>query len=477
MANGTYIPGETKERPGIYFYLVSTARTRVARGTRGRVALPVRADWGPDTLQSITDERQIESLFWKARTGNTVRLLSLAWKKAPKELVVTRLVESSGAQATATLQDTAGTPVTVVTLTALYKGARPNAGVGDWKLVVAANIDDNTKKDLKLYEGSVLLATWTWTGTVDALVAAITADGKGYLTATKAADGSGTVANTASRTFAGGDSGLSVTNQQYLDWLAAMEAYKAFDTISLDGVGDTTLQDSLIAWLTRVRADGLWVQVALGHSSDADPDAGATRAKAINHRAVTYGVSGGYLTGEATVYTPAEAAVWVAAAIATTPLNRSFCGAATPFSKMGKRLTNTQITSALAKGALVFDEVDGQVLVEDDRNTFNAPTLEEDINWRNIQTSTILDAVQTDLASVQARFKGQIPNTAAGRAAIIGAVLAYYAVLEGDSVIQPGYTCGEDTETPSSGMAANLVHTYTPVNAVKQVFNRMAVAS
>lgn len=477
MATGTYIPGETKERPGIYFSLVAQAQARVSRGTRGRVALPVRSDWGPDGFQVITDERQIASLYWNARTGNTVRLLSLAWRKGPSQLVAYRLTGASGAKATATVQDTAGSPANVVTLTAKYNGARPNTGVGDWKAVIATNIDDAAKKDLKLYEGSVLLATWTFSGSPADLVAQITADGKGYLAATKLADGSGIVANTAGRTFSGGDSGLSPTNQQYLDWLGALEAYKAFDVLSLDGVGDTTLQDSVITWLSRVRTEGLFVQAAMGHASDSAPSTAATRAQGINNRAVAYVASGGYLTDEATVYTPADAAVWVAAAMAVTPLNQSFCGAVTPFSAIGTRLTNGQIVDCLSKGALVFDEVNGQVIVEDDRNTFNSPTSEEDINWRNIQTSVIIDAVNTDLSIIEAQFKGKIPNTRQGRAAIVGSVLAYFRIMANATVLQPEFSCAEDPDTPSSGGDAYLVDGYTPVNAVKRIFNRIAVGS
>lgn len=476
MASGTYIPGEQKARPGIYFYLVALANDRVSRGTRGRVALPVRADWGPETVQVIEDERAIESTFWKALAGNTVRLLKLAWKVGLKSLIVQRLLGASAAAATVTVQDTAGTPVDVVTIPAKYKGARPNADKGAWKMAVATNLGDNTKKDAKLYEGSTLLATWTFDGSPADLVAQINANGMGYLGApTKLADGSGTVANTAGVAFAGGDSGLTVTNQGYLDWLTEMEAYKAFDTLSLDGVSDTSLQDSVITWLNRVRAEGLWVQAALGHDDDTDLSGGGTRALGINNRAVAYVLSGGYLPDEATVYSPADAAVWVAAKMAVTPLNRSFCGATTPFSAIGKRLTNTQITAALASGALVFDEKDGLVIVEDDRNTFNSPASTEDITWRNIQVSTILDAINTDLTSVQAKFNGKVPNTELGRTGIRASVLEYYRVLANDQVIQGDYDCTEDTQTASTGENAYLQHYFIPVSAIKRVYNSMTV--
>lgn len=483
MAQGTFIEGESKVRPGVYFLLKALAQARVARGTRGRVALPVRADWGPegavDGFQSITDERQVESLFWQARAGNMVRLFSLAWKTAPKEIVAYRLVGASGAKASATLQDTSATPANVVTLTAKHKGARPNAGVGAWTAVIAANIDDNTKKDLKLYEGSTLLKTWAAFGTSpQQLVDAVNADDGGYITAAKIADGNGTVANTAGVAFAGGDSGLTVTNQAYLDWLAALEAYKAFDTLSLDGVGDTTLQDSVMSWLKRVRTEGLWVSAALGHASDADPAAAATRAAAINYRGVAYVISGGYLTDEATVYTPAEAAVWVAARMAVTPLKESFTGATTPFEKIGKRLTNTQITNALNKGALCFDESGGLVVVERALNTLVTPTADEAAEWGSIKVSTIIDAVSADLGTnVSTKFVGKIPNTASGRAAIVGAVLEYFRSLAAADVVDADYEAAEDPANPSSGNVANIIYGFTPLDAVEKVYLRGTIAS
>lgn len=477
MAQGTFIEGEQKLRPGVYFLLKARAQNRVDRGARGRVALPVRADWGPEgTIESITAQEQIELLFGRSRAGTTVRLLSLAWQARPREILAYRLVGAAGAAATVTLADTAA--ANVVRLTALYKGARPNAGVGDWQAVIAANIQDGAKKDLKLMEGSVLLATWTFDGTPNGLVAAVTANAQGYLTAVKLADGNGTVANTAGAAFAGGDSGLVVTNQAYLDWLGALEAYKEVDVLSLDGVSDAALQDSLVAWLKRVRTEGLWLSAALGHVSDADPAAGATRAQAINYRAVTYVISGGYLAGEATVYTPAEAAVWVASRMAATPLAESFTGARTPFAKIGKRLTNLQIVNALLKGALTFEESSGAVTVERALNTLNAPSADEAIEWQSIKVSTIIDAVAADLgATGDSRFKGKVANTSLGRSAIVGAVLDYFSTLATDGIIQPEYEAGEDPANPSAGNSAHLVYGFTPVDAVEKIFFRGTIAS
>lgn len=478
VATGTFLDGETKIRPGVYFLIKALAQARVMPGARGRVALPVRADWGPDGsvagIQEIADEDTIQDLYWQARAGNTVRLLNLAWQAAPKEILAYRLVGASGAAAAATLKD--GVAANVVTLTALYKGSRPNAGVGAWSAVVVTNLDDSSKKDLQLMEGAVLLATWTFSGTPADLVAQVTADSKGYLTATKIADGNGTVANTAGVAFAGGDSGLTVTNQQYLDWLTALEAYKEFDTFSLDGVGDSSLQDSCISWLGRVRTQGLWVSSAFGAANDSDPTGAGTRATAINDRAVAYVASGGYLSGEATVYTPAEAAVWVAAKMATTALKDSFTGAATPFTTIGKRLTNTQIIAALTAGALVFDQSAGKVTVERARNTLVTPAANEDASWASVKVSTIIDAVNADLATVQAKFVGTIPNTAAGRKAIAGAVLDYFRTLAEDSVIDGAYSAGDDPATASAGGSAYLVVGYKPVDAVENIYNHINVA-
>ncbi|MEW5935518.1 MAG: phage tail sheath N-terminal beta-sandwich domain-containing protein, partial [Bacillota bacterium] len=235
--------------PGLYLNFRAQALAAIRPGSRGVVAVPVKAHWGPvRQFVEITSEAGITDSYTADESGGATAyaILRLALLGGAKKVLAYRLAGTSAAKASTVLKD--GLAVDVLTLTALYEGTRGNG----FKVTVRDNpVDPANKKDILLYEGTVLLRTFTFAkgaSIVDNAVAAINSDtGNRWITAAKLADGNGTLADVAGQAFAGGDSGIAgVQASDYTNWLAALET-QVFDLLALDGVADSAIQTSVIA--------------------------------------------------------------------------------------------------------------------------------------------------------------------------------------------------------------------------------------
>ena len=112
---GTFSPGESKIRPGIYFRTEnSDAGTTAQRG--GVVAAVFKGDWGPlGQVVTLSAASEIDQVFGPAQAGSTLEALKLAFQGGAIQVNAVRL-GAGGTKATATLNvgESGGT----ITLTA-----------------------------------------------------------------------------------------------------------------------------------------------------------------------------------------------------------------------------------------------------------------------------------------------------------------------------------------------------------------------
>ena len=213
----------------------AAALAAIQPGARGVVMVPVKAHWGPiETFTTITRESQAADLFTTNDTegATAYKTLRFALMGGAKEVIAYRLDNGNAAAASLILSDTAEPPAPAIQIEGYYKGARGN----DFKITVAANPVDETKKDIKLYEGTTLKKVFTFTsGTIAAAIAAINNDGQRLIKASLLSEGNGILADVTSQPLEDGDSGIEeIANQKYLDAFEAMEA-QTFNVVTLDG--------------------------------------------------------------------------------------------------------------------------------------------------------------------------------------------------------------------------------------------------
>lgn len=425
--------------PGLYLNFQAVALAAIQPGARGVVVAPVKAHWGPvREFVEVTTETGIVDQFTSDESNGATAYTTLrfALMGGAKKVLAYRLADSNAAAASITLQDTAA--VNVLKLEAKYPGARGN----NFKVTVQVNPIDNTKKDIKLYEGTTLLRTFTVSdGSVDVAVGAINNDhGNKWIVATKLTDGNGTLADVFGSSFSGGNSGIAnITNNDYVNALSAFETQE-FNALTLDGVTDPSLHASVVSWISRVRDEGKGVIVVLGGSAADDTSTDAVskaiaRSAGYNHEGVVNVCTGAKLNGVS--YSSAQVAAYVAGLIAGQSLSESTTYAPTPFEDVTRRWTRSEQEQAVRNGVFLLVH-DGR-LVKVLRGMNSLVTLRKGQNnaWKKIRTIRVMDAINADLLlAAEDAYIGKINNTEEGRLALIGAAKQYMQTLVQGGVIE-----------------------------------------
>jgi len=488
VAGGTWNPTDMPVLPGLYMNFKAAALAAIATGSRGTVAIPVKAHWGPiSEYVEITSVDGIKEAFGYAYDSDGATAytsLYFAILGGAKKVLAYRLASSAAAAATTTLADSGAT--SVLRLDAKYKGDRGN----NFKATVQTNVADSGKKDIKLYEGSTLLYTFTFTsGTVAAAVSAINDDARNeWITATSLAAGTGIIANVSSQAFTGGDSGITgVASSDYSSFLTALETQN-FNILALDGVYDSAIQTLVAAWVERVRDEGMGVIGVMGGSAANDVAATAValavaRSTGFNHEGIVNVGTGGILDGVS--YSSAQVACYIAGLIAGKALNESTTYANTPFDDVTRRWTRSEQEAAVNGGVFILFNKNG--LVRPLRGINSRTTLESNQNkqWKKIRTIRVMDAINADLQNTaESNYIGKINNNEEGRASLIGAFKEYMQTLALDGVIEssgwdvflePDYYGSTATKEPDNDQVF-VAWAATITDAVEQIFGTFTVS-
>ena len=441
MAGGTWSVTELPVLPGLYMNFQAAALAAIQTGARGTVLVPVKAHWGPvGTFETITSENDLLEKFAAASDSdgstvyNTVRMALLG---GAKKVLTHRIADADVAASTITLLDTSGTPVNLLKLTAKYPGARGN----NFKVTVQANLIDNTKQDLKLYEGTTLLKTFTFVaGQMAGMLSAINEDSENvWIVAEKVAD-TGTLAAAASSPMSGGNSGISgIVAAGYTTAMAKFET-QTFNILTLDGVTDAAIQTSVSSWTIRMRNQGKCIMTIMGGTAADDIAADAvqkaiSRTAGFNHEGIVNVGTGVVLDGVS--YSSAQVAPFVAGLIAGQKLSESTTYASTAFDDVTRRWTRSEQETAVRNGVFILFH-DGTI-VKPLRgiNSLIALRQGQSNYFKKIRAIRVMDAINSDLqAAAEANYIGKINNNEEGRLALIAACKQYMEVLVLGSVIE-----------------------------------------
>ena len=377
MAGGTWTT-QNKVRTGVYINFRTEQQALGTLGERGIVSLPLALSWGP-AKQVITVEAGADTfeVLGYPITAPQLLLVREALKRAGT-LLLYRL--NTGTQASATVGG--------LTVTAKYGGARGN----DISVIIQANIDDPAKFDVKTLVAGAEVNSQT-VATLDEL------QPNAWVNFT----GTGEVTPTAGTPLTGGADG-TVTAQDYLDYLAAIEVHD-FQTIGLTAT-DTATKEVFVSFCRRLREDeGKKIQVVMENYPEADYEG-------------VISVKNGVVLADGTTLTAAQAVAWVAGATAGAAANQSLTYQAYDGAvDVAPRYTNSQIIAALQNGEFVFIPMDGRAVVEQDINTLHTFTSTKGRQFSKNRVLRVLDGLANDYKRVFSQsYIGKVPNNDDGRA-------------------------------------------------------------
>ncbi len=466
MATGTWSESQKPSMPGMYNRFMWTAEERLAQGTNGVVAMPVKSDWGPvKKVTSITSISELTSEFGSNMDLTAYRLGRLVLLGKPKELLLYRLTDGNEKSASLTLKDTtANTPVDVINLETLYPTDRK------FNISIKPDIVDNTVTVITLYEGTEQLYAFKVQGIIDDIVNKINSNYNNvWIKASKLADGNGTLANIVNQQLTGGNNGVTaITNQHYIDAMTTFEGYKK-DAFTLDGVGDTSLQMAVQAWIDKNKLNGVDVLGYVGASAESLIDDINSQSQTFNDEAITnVGVSGIY---EGVKYSPAETACYIAGLATGKGINESICNEETIFEDVEPKLSKDEVNACLAAGTLVFVNEDQNVIVVDDINTLKNYNSEQSKSLGYIRAVKFLYAVDEDTSTKRSDFIGKLTNDDIGQKVVISALKKYFETLQNDGIISD-FTVEIDKDLQANAKDDEFYWKWnaTYVNVMKKIF-------
>lgn len=471
MAGITFLPRETKLRPGVYVRTINVGGPAVPASPAGVVGMPRTASWGPvgvPTVVSSPDAAKL--LFGEPDNGPLMQ----AFAAGAESLIVVR-VGAAGVAAHLDLQDI--TPAVGVTLTAKYPGVGGNGATGSGlKATLQNHPTDTTRKQLLIYQGTTLVQTVTFVkapvGSTesDALVSALAASGSDYVVATRGVGAGATLTNVTSQNLTGGTDS-AITGSDYTTALGVLEPLTVqFNTLAVD-TNDASIQAGVGAWVARVRGDGKRIIAVVGEPTSVALATRMTNAAAFNNPAVVY-VGNGFVDTNGVAVEGYLAAARIAAMIAAQPYNESLTrkvmvGAA---SVLGG-LTGPQVDTSILSGALVFSlNGAGQVQVEYGIDTLVTLAGDQDAGWKKIRRVKTRDTLIDRASLLTEPMIGTVTNNSIGQSQVINAVQTVLDGMISEGGLRPGATAALDPANPPTTDSIWLVVSADDLDSVEKLY-------
>ena len=406
MLGGGTFAVQNKVLNGVYINFVSASKASANLTDRGIATMPLELDWGVDNaIFEVTPadfQKNSMKIFGYHFAHDKMKGLRDLFLNI-KTLYAYKL--TSG-----------GTKASNAYATAKYTGVRGNA----LKVVIATNVDESNKFDVRLYMDTTLVD--------EQIAVASAADLKpnDYVDWIASADLTATVGVSLS----GGTNG-TVDGSAHQSYLDKIESY-SFNTMGVVTTDDTS-KNLYTAFVKRVR-----------------DQVGAKFQCVLHTKAADY-------EGVINVKNGVDLVYWVTGAEAGCPvnetlLNRKYDGEFT----VNTDYKQSELEAAMQNGEFVFHNVNGEVRVLADINSFVSGTDEKSVEiFGENQCIRVMDQIANDIAVLfNNKYLGKIPNDAAGRISLWGDIVKHHTKLQDMRAIQD---FEPDDVTVNQGEAKNSV--------------------
>jgi hypothetical protein len=456
--SGVFSKSSRPKRPGAYFNWLAVQQQDVLPAVGSVVAVAFTHTWGPDNTPAVLSSvGQFNDVYGGDPTNPTSGYIAskqafqgagLPGEGGASQVVGYRMVGSAGAKATKALLNT--TPATALTLSAKYKGTTGNG----LTVTTQVNAADGTKDDLLLYQGTVLLESYTYLGTdIAALAAAINA-ASGWVTAVSNISGV-RLAYVSSQALTGGNDGTTLLSGDYATAMSQLITQR-FGIVVWENLTDGPTQASVKTWVQGLNSAGRRCTWVAGGALDETVSTAITRSGTFNDpNIINLGV--GHVTDSTTVdssgnpivLSTAQAAPRLAGILAFRGERKSMTFAHVAGWTLYSGATDAQILQAFDGGVVVLSVDSNQaapVRVEKSLTTWTTTT---DATrpykvFRDPKAIATMQAIDVELTNwSEANIVGN-PVDDETRAAVLGFIGVVMDRRVRDRIIQAGYTASID---------------------------------
>lgn len=413
MFGGGTFTIQNKILNGAYINFVSASKASSILADRGVATMPLELSWGVDNaiFEVTPADFQKNSLKIFGYPFGHEKMKGLRDLFMNIKTLYAYKLTSGGTKAS---NDMA---------TAKYGGTRGN----DLKVVVAANVDEPTKFDVRLYMDTTLVDEQIGVASAADLIANDFVDWKSEAV----------LEVTAGVPLSGGTDG-TVDGTAHQSYLNKIEPY-SFNAMGVVVTDDPT-KNLYVAFVKRMRDQvGAKFQCVL-HKKDADYEGMiSVENDAVDSASV------------------ADLVYWVTGAEAGCPVNKTLLN-----QKYTGEFTvdvdhkQSELEDAMKNGKFMFHNANGEVRVLADINTLVTHTDEKPVEiFGENQCIRVIDQIANDIALIfNTKYLGQVPNDAAGRISLWNDIVKHHNHLQDVRAIQDFIP---DDVTVNQGNAKNSV--------------------
>ena len=423
---------QNKVLAGSYINFVSAARASATLSDRGVVALPIALNWGKEgEVFTVTQED-----FQK----NSMKVLGYDYTAA--ELMPFREIFLNANKVHVYNLNSGGVKATSALATAKYAGIRGN----DLKYVVSANLDDEDKKDVVLYMGTVKVDSQTVAKASDLV-------DNNYVVYNKEVE----LTETAGTPLTGGTNGGELSGAIYQTALDKLESYN-FNALVCPSK-ESSVISLFVAYTKRLRDEvGVKFQTVV-YQTLADYEGIVSLENAVegdNEIALVYytaGIIGG-------------------CAVNKSNTNKLYDGELVVLCPH----TQSELTAGQLAGKFIYHKVEDEIRVLSDINTFVSVTSEKNGDFSRNQIVRIMDQSANDLASIfNTRYLGKTQNHSIGRALFWNDIVTHRKQLEAIGAIENYDTKELIVEQGNEKDSVVVTEAIKPVVAMEKLYMTIVI--
>lgn len=427
LGGGTFI-SQNKKLPGSYINFASAQNASSSIGERGIAAMAIEMDWGKDgEIIEVTSQNFAKDslkIFGYDYSHEKLKGLRDLFKNVKKAYFY-RL--NTGNKATTDIA------------TAKCSGTRGN----DIRIVVAKNIDDDTKYDVITYLGTKEVDKQTIKEVNELL-------DNDYVTFSME-----NLEVTAGKSLEGGTNG-DVSGEAHQNFLDKLESYQ------VNAIGCTVKDESTsnlyVQYAKRLRDEqGIKFQVVLFNN-------------AANYEGVVN-------VKNTTVEDESALVYWVTGVIAGCEINKSntnktYDGEYT----INADYTQAQLETSIDNGEFVLHKVGDEIRVLVDINSLVDTTTEKGEEFKSNQTIRVLDQIASDVASVfNSKYLGKIANNEAGRTSLWSDIIALFKDYQTLQAIENFEDADISVEIGNDKKSVTINTNVQVINAMEKLYMTVVV--
>ena len=491
---GVFSKDARPDRPGAYFDWASLPVETIQPNIGSVVALGITHDWGPaETVTPCSSLADFQAKFGPSQTAGYTAVKQcfkgegLPGRGGAGQVLVYRLNGTSGLAGTVTLNNTAGTPVPALKVTAKYPGTYGNQ-LGVRSRVNAAQ---PTYSDLLVVLAGNVVESYTYLATNIADLANQINAGSKWINAQSLV--TGTALNTSTPNtvtlLATGNDGATLVASDWTDMITALSSAR-FSVFAPFDLIDPAIQTSLQVWNQLSNVTGRRFMLVLGGGvSDTAATAvarSATLAAASagggGENIINVGV-GTLIDEELGTLTTSQLAPRVAGILAARGESMSITFARMQGCSAGVLPADSDVSTCFDGGVVVFGQdsnQDAPVRIEKGLTTYlGTDSTKPYLIYRNPKFMRTMHGIELELTDwAAANAIGNLQVNDATRAYVVGHA---HEVIQGradDGVIQAGFTVAIDAVPPPTDddEFVALVYGIAFGRSVEQIFNTVYIS-